>query len=389
MYDGFILSIQKHLVSTKLDMSIHENTATEKPDSFSIEISDPIRDFDQNYYQLFLDQQSDTANKNAGHSWIYTGGDEGDLLIGYGIPPSNRTYIIGDDIKIQNLSQAFNTSLLPIYPEVPIHNPIEDELELIDIPKISLSRQLILRPKTNKCIVLDLDETLVHTMRSMTSLKNLGIFSFERSFNTKNSDIRSRCYQIDLYDVFKPGGTGRETKVWGVTRPYLREFLIFCFSYFSVVAVWSAGQKKYVHEIVDLIFRDIAMPHIVFTYPDCVPVKNGLQKHLSKPLYKMYKQCDSHQPSKSISSNIVFSGCSSNQHMGPTKTYVIDDRFDTFSSNILNGIQIPAYKPAPDLKSISQDDQTLKKLMRWFQQEKVVNSEDIRMLDKGYIFLNK
>ena len=96
-----------------------------------------------------------------------------------------------------------------------------------DIPLMSM---------TDKCIVLDLDQTVIATQDDIQSLHNLKILS-----NPQLISLRNRSYYISVEDLEKPG-IGTKYDFWGVTRPHIHEFLIFCFSYFKIVAIWSAGQ---------------------------------------------------------------------------------------------------------------------------------------------------
>src|SRR3989338_4538064 len=107
---------------------------------------------------------------------------------------------------------------------------------------------------TDKCIVIDLDHTLVSTQDPFGSLKELGILS-----NPDLIALRNRIYHIEIEDLEKPG-VGTKYDFWWIIRPHVEEFLIFCFSYFRVVAVWSAGKRPYVEGIVDHLFRDLPKP---------------------------------------------------------------------------------------------------------------------------------
>ncbi len=215
---------------------------------------------------------------------------------------------------------------------------------------------------TNKCIVLDLDETLVHTNANMEELKELGLLT-----DPKLVDLKRRTYQLSLDDVVYKKGTGIKTLMWGITRPHVKEFLIACFSYFKVVKVWSAGKKKYVHAIVDYLFKDIKRPHVIFTREDCDSTTNNL---LTKPLLKMINN----EPGL-------------NKYMSLDNTFILDDRtsvYDTVNPN--NGIQIPAYRPGFNIRSLRTDDIAFKQLIMWLTKPKVMDSENVRELDKTEIF---
>ena len=217
---------------------------------------------------------------------------------------------------------------------------------------------------TNKCIVLDLDETLVHTSdKNLTELRSLRIMS-----NPETIDLRNRVYELNLDDAASlKKGQGIKTELWGITRPHVKEFLIFCFSYFKVVAVWSAGKKKYVEAIVDFLFRDIKRPHIIYHRGHCY--ERSVNQH-TKPLEKM------------IRSEIGLS-----KYMSLENTFIVDDRESVYiSENPSNGIQIPAYNPDFNIISLRQDDIALKQLSTWLLRPEVMNSTDVRTLNKKNIF---
>ena len=220
------------------------------------------------------------------------------------------------------------------------------------------------KPLTDKCIVLDLDETLVHShgAPNIDLLNELGIF-----IDPENYDLRERVYKITMEDVVHKKGTGEKTDMWGITRPHVREFLIHCFNYFKIVIVWSAGRKNYVHAIVNHLFRDLPRPHIVWTYDDLERLSNNT---LIKPLNKLMKKV---------------SGL--NKHMSLTNSFIVDDRVTVFQEpNPYNGIEIPPYRPDFDLKSLKIEDDTLLKLIKWLMKKDVIHSKDIRTLDKRDIF---
>ena len=220
------------------------------------------------------------------------------------------------------------------------------------------------KPLTNKCIVLDLDETLVHSHHegNIELMKELEIFT-----NPKYLDLRKRTYKITMDDVVHKKGEGAKTEMWGITRPHLTEFLIFCFTYFKVVIIWSAGRNKYVHSIVDHIFKDLKRPTIVWTYDNLSKLSNNT---LIKPLSKMIE----HIPGLS-------------KYMSLENSFIIDDRLSVFQQpNPNNGIQIPAYNPSMTPESMRKNDNRLQQLMKWFQQSEVINCKDVRTLNKTNIF---
>ena len=220
-------------------------------------------------------------------------------------------------------------------------------------------------PLTNFCLVLDLDETLVHSSEDLNKLKELGVLT-----KSNMMDVLQNTYLLKLDDVVHKKGQGIKTEMWGVVRPHVKEFLTACFTYFKVVAVWSAGKKKYVEAIVDFLFRDIKRPHVIFSRDECERTSNNT---LTKPLIKMMEQVP---------------GLA--KYMKPENTFILDDRASVFDScNPDNGIQIPAYIPDFSNDSVREQELSLKKLMKWFAKPEVISSTDIRTLDKKNIFIDQ
>lgn len=213
---------------------------------------------------------------------------------------------------------------------------------------------------TDKCVVLDLDQTLIATQNYISSLIDLDILS-----NPNLIDLRNRTYHIEIEDIEKPG-VGTKYDYWGVVRPHVMEFLIFCFSYFKIVAVWTAGQRPYGEAIVDYLFKDLPKPHVLFTHDDIETDTNG---YISKPLTKM------------IESNPVL-----RRNMSLQNTLAIDDNALTFRHNLDNGVLIPAYEPVLNINALGRDDPSLLQLKYWLLQPEVVDARDVAVLDKSKIF---
>lgn len=232
-----------------------------------------------------------------------------------------------------------------------LHSSTLYHMSADDIPSVSI---------TDKCIVLDLDLTLVSTQENTDSIKSLKILT-----DPSLLALRRRSYYSTIDDLNAPG-TGTRLDYWGVTRPHLNEFLMFCFSYFRIVAVWSAGQRPYVEGIVDHIFKDIRPPHVIFTHDDVIEEPGPV---IIKPLERMFN------------SNPLLQ-----KYMTFENTFALDDNITTFRDNPDNGILIPPYEPAPSVNAMSRDDPALLQLKAWLLQPEVVHSLDVRTLDKTAIF---
>lgn len=222
---------------------------------------------------------------------------------------------------------------------------------------------------TDKCIILDLDQTLIATQESITSLYSSGILE-----NPNLLDLRQRVYFFNVEDPQKPG-IGTQYSYWGIFRPHAKEFVKFCFNYFKIVAVWSAGQRCYVEAIVNRLFEDTYPPHVVLTHDDTLFPSNGI---VEKPILKL------------ITSHILL-----NHNMDLSNTLALDDNPTTFAHNPRNGILIPAYDPKgmgsqpPSIADLRQDDRALIDLQNWLLFPQVQYASDVRDLDKSNIFISR
>ena len=211
---------------------------------------------------------------------------------------------------------------------------------------------------TDKTVVLDIDETLVHTSDDETAIYTMGILS-----NPVHLDIRQRLYRFTLNNNNAKRGSGAVYNMWGVVRPHFEEFKRFCFAYFKNVTVWSAGQYHYVHAMVNILFRD-RLPAMVHTANDCAK----REQLLTKPLSSMYRSP------------------SAPQGMEESKTLIFDDRETVYSyDNPDNGILFPPYAPTT-IENMKLDDYAYLVIMRWLMRPEVRGASDVRSLDKTTIF---
>lgn len=213
-----------------------------------------------------------------------------------------------------------------------------------------------------KNIVLDIDATLVHTHGDVDDFETLKVFS-----DSTKARLRRRLYSMKLIDVASLTGYGVVSVLSGIYRPYLREFLDFCFKYFDNVIIWSAGKKKYVEKMCQIMFPlKNQQPLVIYTYDDC---DVGEEDYLKKPLTKIYNDPRT------------------NGMLNEKNTFILDDRDDTFSLNHHNGIQIPEFESDMSVEDITKHpDDNLLKVMAWLSQRRVKNHKDVRKLGKKNIF---
>lgn len=215
----------------------------------------------------------------------------------------------------------------------------------------------------DQCIVLDIDETLVHTYQPNAALPHNLIKNVFTQLRTdpKYFAIRPRLYHITMEIEY-----GKPLTYYGVKRPYLDEFIQFCFNHFKIVVIWSAGHPEYVKSMINVIFSTKYHPHIIFSSENLYSSNNG--DIYNKPI-----------------NTIINSYVDLNKYMSLNNTYIVDDRIDNFVPNPQNGILIPRYSPILSADTILKDqDMDLLKLIRFFK--KNGSSLDIKMIDKRKIF---
>jgi TFIIF-interacting CTD phosphatase-like protein len=214
----------------------------------------------------------------------------------------------------------------------------------------------------DQCIILDLDNTLIYTFDSdeLEKIESMDVFN-----NSKYIPIRDKFYTFNIDEISK-SGVIKNSKIFGIKRPHLDEFLTYCFKRFKVVGVWTAGTYFYGHGIVSHIFKDIGSPHIILTRDECT----GPLHNLEKPIQKMID---------------ITPGLGKYMHL--ENTFVIDDRNCSFTPNHDNGILIPAYQPHANYRDFGEEyDNNLIKLIKWFELDTVRMCNDVRDLLKSEIF---
>lgn len=225
--------------------------------------------------------------------------------------------------------------------------------------KLFDNEQIYRIPITDHVIVLDIDETLVHADEQISNLDNLN----------KNIPFMEKL----KFKVIHLNDNKVKFPIWYITRPYLREFLLFCFSYFRFVCVWSAGDHRYVNEIVQSLFKFLPKPHIVFTKNNCY---HDTVDNYNKPLNKIIDELNNKyklKDDKVTLKNIL----------------ILDDRLDNFIPNPKNGILVPTFSPRLTIKDIYREienDDNLLLFMEWLQKDNVITSKNVKLLNKKTIF---
>ena len=224
-----------------------------------------------------------------------------------------------------------------------------------------------------KTIILDLDETLVHSYEDIDFLEKYEIYSNPEVYH-KFHPIGSNpiAYSVSIEPSNDP------KQIWGLYRPYMYEFLTFAKGYFDNIIIWSAGVHSYVEELVRLIFLESGMipPKLVWSRDKCSTYKNFYHKPISDLIVDI-----STRPFSQLK-------------IDPNSTLILDDKEHTFIQNPQNGILIECFSPGknrpkgiPYLEDLlDRSDNALLKLMNWLKKPEVRTSTDVRSLDKTRIF---
>lgn len=220
-----------------------------------------------------------------------------------------------------------------------------------------------------RTLILDLDETLVHSWENPDFLESYKIYYdpvVYRKFHPVGSSQIAYSMALEM-----PNNT--KSRIWGLHRPHLYEFLSFAGTYFDNIIVWSAGIHPYVEEITKQIFLESGLnpPKMVWSRSNCQNY-NGLYH---KPIYELITEL-SQRPYQTF-------------QIDPRWTLIVDDKSHTFMLNTQSGILIPPYHPGknPSLEQLlDQSDDALLKLKRWLERPEVKNAPDVRTLDKSRIF---
>lgn len=207
--------------------------------------------------------------------------------------------------------------------------------------------------KTDKHLILDLDETCIKTIGRCRLLDQLNLLGDPALF-----ELRSRLYLLELEDPTSLRGEGDYLREWGIKRPHLEEFLEFAIQYFATVNVWTAGVYEYGHRIVEEIFKDLNYrPLIIFTREECITERKIVVKALARAF--------AHPDAK-------------RHNMRAENTIILDDRPSAYLRDPYNGIQIPPYDPECQLDSLQKDDQCLPQFKQWLLNSEFSTSSDVR-----------
>lgn len=207
-------------------------------------------------------------------------------------------------------------------------------------------------------LVLDIDETLIHTVFIETRDK----FNFIKT-SPDYEELRQHLIFLEVVDIDNdsPKGIGNITYMILMIRPHLQEFLDFVVNYFDEISIWSAAHFRYVRAIEGALFKNTNLTYHnklkkVLTRCDCVMGEGTILKDLKEKGFLL------------------------------KDTLIIDDNDTTFVNNRLNAVHIPKYCPKSIKISDINNDDCLLKVIRWIQECGLKTCPDITLIDKNEIF---
>lgn len=161
---------------------------------------------------------------------------------------------------------------------------------------------------TLTCLVLDLDETLIHTWKRDDP-------KLMKKAETRAAD---RYYGFKLNDGYY---------YWGLLRPGVGEFLKTNFKRFDIVGIWTAATDDYADKIKERLEEECGYKfHFVWSREDCSLVKGEYIKPLAR-LFSKFPDID------------------------PDNTIMLDDKRTIAVYNPKNLLQIHPYDPKDPLSN--------------------------------------
>jgi hypothetical protein len=272
------------------------------------------------------------------------------------LPSQGQTPLFGfQSVTIGSQSTVSTPNFLPNSQETPgqrspVFSPQPGAPLLPSQPALSTAQRIQdrlianrARQKNGKHLVMDLDETLVHTFDPKDN--------FEAFAEDLTDEQRSRIYVLRF-----PSGES----LWGYVRPYAEDFLRVAFEEFDTVGVWSAGTSYYVNLIVQILFKD-QQPAYVMSRDQCneLVLKKEPMPCRFKPLEILYHRYPDHNEANTV---------------------IVDDRHDICSLNCMNNIRIPEYLLNHTSYPTLVDDVTLLILAEWFQSPEFRSAPDVRKI---------
>lgn len=179
--------------------------------------------------------------------------------------------------------------------------------------------------KTKKILVLDVDQTLIQS----EYIKGTSKEKVEQKFKK----------DLEKFENFRVCNNEYLTFV----RPYIRDFIKFCFDHFNVI-IWSSATPDYLQEILEYLVYPVSYPLEVLSRVDCISVNFNYLKELAY--------------------------ISNGYDVSLDDVVAVDDSVSCYSSGYANVLKIPAF-------SIYSNDTEKHKTILSIMQDKLLEIKDL------------
>lgn len=203
--------------------------------------------------------------------------------------------------------------------------------------------------------VLDIDLTLVCTVNDGDD----GITHDYLNIYNNYDSLRSQLYSFDLINKDE----GNLMFMWGLRRPYLKEFLAYMRNNYDYVVIWTAGTQDYAYKVLNEALDGMNFaPDLFWTRKDCEDARFEGDLVYTKPLSK-------------LSNHFGFS---------MDNAILIDDQpYSHIANSKQSRIQIPQYDPT--VENPITNDTYLLQLMEWLRSG---DGDNNRIFEEKWVKVN-
>lgn len=229
---------------------------------------------------------------------------------------------------------------------------------------------------TGKVLVLDLDETIIHSFSDYGELaKTLGTHPRVKYFSQNDLDSTRQ-------------GNGYSATMSVFVRPGLCDFLRFAFVYFRAVGIFTAGLPKYGYDIPSIATNVAKLCpqtlntggtfHFYLTRDDIDTKTELWEKPLEKVVDALHERADRIGDPRLIDFW---------RDVTLNNVLILDDRNTAFCTSYPgNGVIIPPYEPTGDREGLEAKDEALSQFQAWLERPDVMREDNVTKLDKTGIF---
>lgn len=196
-------------------------------------------------------------------------------------------------------------------------------------------------------LVFDLDETLINTH----------FLKLNEVRDVMSSNLKKNISSLD-----------RETYQVIFSRPYLNEFLDYCFNNFNI-GVWTAGNAAYCRDVIKAIFTNKQIEKLNFAL-----ARKGDQKSIDILTNKNFHHPILYRGRHTKPLNVLWNDELIGRKYNQYNTIIIDNNTDVTNISPRNSVNIDDFEYPDEI------DNSLYKLKKWLK--KIVLYKDLRKVKK-------